>query len=186
MANQAIEILMNEHKLILKGLDVAETMANRFETTGEINRDDLAKVVSFITDYADTFHHKKEEDVLFKWMAERGFPVDGGPVAVMLAEHDIGREFVQVFRDVLTRSNGNDRNAVTAVVDSLRGFAEHLRQHIFKEDNILYPMVVRMSGEENGADIVSRYREKISERESEEMNLKQAQTIAALEAVYAK
>ncbi|MGD0266766.1 MAG: hemerythrin domain-containing protein, partial [Candidatus Methylomirabilota bacterium] len=38
-------------------------------------------------------HHGKEENLLFKTMVDRGFPRQGGPIAVMLHEHETGRSF---------------------------------------------------------------------------------------------
>jgi hemerythrin-like domain-containing protein len=187
MKNQSIEILMNEHRLILKSLDAAEAMADRFEEKGEIHGDDLRKFVSFVTDYADEFHHKKEEDVLFKWMEERGFPAQGGPIAMMLFEHDAGRDLVAAVKDGFERWNAGDKGGVTAVAGNLRAFAGHLRQHIFKEDNILYPMALSLfgvAGEDEA--VVRRYREKVSEARSAVVNHDYGKIVSELEGIYAR
>ena len=119
-------------------------------------------------------------------MGENGFPVDSGPIAVMLAEHDIGREFVKVLKDVLANINSDKTVAVSRVVESLHGFAEHLRQHISKEDTILYPMAIRLTEPAHGEDIVRRYREQISEADSEELNKKYEQLISDLKKLYVR
>jgi hemerythrin-like domain-containing protein len=40
--------------------------------------------------YADRQHHVKEEDLLFLELEKKGMPRDGGPVGVMLMEHQFG------------------------------------------------------------------------------------------------
>ena len=51
--------------------------------------------VDFIRNYADRFHHAKEEDVLFEALVDNGMPQENSPVAAMLMEHDQGRSFVR-------------------------------------------------------------------------------------------
>ena len=54
-------------------------------------------------------HHGKEEDILFAAMAENGFPTEGGPIAVMLAEHVRGRAFIQAMAQAVEGSRALDR-----------------------------------------------------------------------------
>ena len=42
--------------------------------------------IDFIRNYADRFHHAKEEDVLFKALVDNGTPKENSPVAAMLME----------------------------------------------------------------------------------------------------
>lgn len=185
MENQAIAILTNEHRLILEGLDVALAMADRLEGTGEVPAADIGKIFDFITKYADEFHHKKEEDVLFKWMESRGFPADGGPIAVMLCEHDSGRAMIAFAKAAFERFKGGEAGAAAEIAAHLRGFAEHLRHHIFKEDNILYPMaqnLFKVGGEE---DVVKAYREKVPEESARKMNDEYGRIVTELRGIYA-
>ena len=52
-------------------------------------------VVYLIRNYADGFHHAKEEKILFPALEVKGFSPHQGPVAVMLSEHIQGRNFVK-------------------------------------------------------------------------------------------
>lgn len=182
MTNKAIDILTEEHRLILRAMNVAEKMAAAFEKDASVRENDARALLDFIANFADSFHHKKEEDVLFKWMGERGFPVEGGPIAVMLAEHDIGREFSANAMAALNAPPSPESLSILTL--NLRNFAAHLRQHIFKEDNILYPMAVRLCDADGETAILKRYEEKIPVSRAVETNHHYKDIINELEIAY--
>jgi hypothetical protein len=53
----------------------------------------------FFQQFADQCHHAKEEDVFFPVLKQRGIPEQGGPIGVMLHEHDLGRDCVGRMRE---------------------------------------------------------------------------------------
>jgi hemerythrin-like domain-containing protein len=135
-----IETLMNEHRVIERVLDGLVAFGEEVRRKGSTEKDELSRFVTFIREFADACHHGKEEDILFAAMAEHGFPRDGGPLAVMLHEHDQGRALVRILRTRAEQEapwNDGDRQEVAEVA---RGFSDLLRGHIHKEDAILYPM----------------------------------------------
>jgi hemerythrin-like domain-containing protein len=78
--------------------------------------------------------------VLFKAMVANGLSERSGPVAVMLAEHEMGRAYTRGMRDAAQRLASGDKDARIAVLTNARGYTALLRQHIAKEDGILFPM----------------------------------------------
>jgi hemerythrin-like domain-containing protein len=109
----------------------------------------LERVVSLIRNFADGLHHKKEEDLLFPKMAEKGFSPLQGPVAVMLHEHEEGRKYVRGIADNIDLYKSGDRDAAEVVKHNLLGYAGLLKNHIAKENNILFRMADNaISGEE--------------------------------------
>jgi hemerythrin-like domain-containing protein len=139
-----IEVLMHEHEIILMVLGKAEQEAQRMQESGQVNAEKAEQMVDFIRNFADRCHHAKEEDLLFVRMRERGMPVEGGPIGVMLMEHVEGRRLVKAVAEALPDAAKGDAQAVAAVRDNLRGYVRLLRAHIGKEDNVLYPMADRM------------------------------------------
>src|SRR5512138_1468732 len=96
----AIETLMSEHRTIERGIDALAAFADEARRQSTDDKQELARFVEFIRQFADARHHGKEEDILFKAMVEAGFPSQGGPIAVMLQEHDVGRAFVKRLADL--------------------------------------------------------------------------------------
>jgi len=77
-------------------------------------------------------------------LAGNGMPMDSGPVGMMLYEHEQARELTAGLGDAATRWAAGDARVAHTVVDYARAYAELLTQHIYKEDNILFPMAARV------------------------------------------
>jgi hemerythrin-like domain-containing protein len=134
------EILMAEHEAIKTMLRVLENLATRFEREEPVDLEQVKKAIEFITGFADRCHHAKEEDLLFPALENAGIPRQGGPIGVMLAEHDEGRAHVRAMKEAVERLERGDKKAGIDWARNARAYASLLSQHIFKEDNILYPM----------------------------------------------
>ncbi len=135
-----IELLMSEHRLMETVMGALEGYAATVERGSGYERDDLARFVTFIREYADTKHHAKEEDILFTTMVANGFPRDGGPVGVLFHEHDVARAHV----DELAQAAAGDavwgEDLSVQVAAAARAYTELLRRHIDKEDWLFFPM----------------------------------------------
>jgi len=142
--NKAIEVLMDEHRLIEQVLGSLETFAAEIEGGLRPERRLLADYGAFFREFADAGHHGKEEDILFRRMNERGVPRETGPVAVMLYEHKAGRGHVSALRQVGDGAGPLAAAETQLVLESASAFVPLLRAHIQKEDRILYPMAVRL------------------------------------------
>ena len=136
----ATDQLKDEHKIIIRMLNVVEAACRRMQKRENVPARVFEEAVDFIRNFADRCHHGKEQDTLFPLMGKRGFPMDSGPIAVMLVEHDRGREFVKGLAEAVKRYAAGDETAKPVMVQNAMGYVELLRQHIHKEDNILYPM----------------------------------------------
>ena len=141
---KAIEVLMNEHRLIEQVLGSLETFVAEVEGGLAPERAVLADYGAFFRGFADACHHGKEEDILFQRMTERGFSRESGPVAVMLHEHRVGRGHVSVLREAGGGTGPLAAVETQLVLEHAGAFIPLLRTHIQKEDRILYPMAMRL------------------------------------------
>jgi hemerythrin-like domain-containing protein len=137
---KATEILMEEHRVIERVISSLEKAAQRMEQGTDVRPGFFIDASQFIKGFADGCHHKKEEGVLFKAMVDNGLPSDGGPVGVMLAEHEQGRAYTRAMREAAQALEAGDPSGGERVIQSARGYAVLLRHHIAKEDGILFPM----------------------------------------------
>ena len=136
----AIETLMNEHRTIERAIDALVAFADEIRRKPTDDKEELARFVKFIREFADGHHHGKEEDILFAAMVEAGFPREGGPIAVMLMEHDQGRRHVRELAELAAQAEPWTVDDRQRLAEAAYGYGELLRQHIHKEDAILYPM----------------------------------------------
>jgi hemerythrin-like domain-containing protein len=141
--SRAIETLMKEHRLIERVLGALEQAAVRTRSGAPLERSRVAEFADFFGHFADTCHHGKEEDLLFKKMEEAGFPSDQGPLAVMLHDHRIGREHIGTLHSIGTGSEPLTEAERQTFIRHAEAYLLMLRQHILKEDRVLYPMALQ-------------------------------------------
>ncbi len=155
--NKAIHILRHEHDAILKMLDVADHVAEQLDRGSVVAADTLGDLLEFFTLFADKCHHGKEEDLLFPLMEKKGIPRDGGPIGVMLREHDLGRAFVRQMRELGEKYRGGDPATGPRWAESARGYTALLRQHIEKENEILFVMAENVMSEAEQAELAKLF-----------------------------
>ncbi len=136
----ATEVLMEEHQVIMRVLAALDKACSRLEDGVGITAGFFIEAADFNKGFADGCHHKKEEGVLFPAMVEAGLPKDSGPVAVMLAEHEQGRQLTQGMRKAAEGFSQGEAGAKEDILLNARGYVSLLRQHIQKENFILFPM----------------------------------------------
>ena len=132
------EILSAEHRVIESVLDCLEVLAEEARRGKGPDVEQARAVLEFLRTFADRWHHGKEEDRLFPMLVARGMPAHAGPIAVMLDDHRAGRELV--------RRMGEPREVADAegFAAAAQGFVALLRDHIAREDHVLFPMAESM------------------------------------------
>jgi len=151
--NTITGILSEEHQNILKKIDSIFTECDLLEKGKELEKIFFEKAIDFIKNYADRYHHAKEEDILFKVMLENLGGMHCNPIPVMLHEHETGRHYVKGIEEGLNENNKEK------IVGNAREYGSLLQEHIFKEDNILYPMAEEALNDQQKAEILLKYDE---------------------------
>ncbi len=73
-------------------------------------------------------------------MEEQGIPVQGCPLGVMLAEHELGRQYTRALLSAAQSMQSGDLSANRRAIQCSLSYITLLRLHINKEDNILLSM----------------------------------------------
>jgi hemerythrin-like domain-containing protein len=124
------QILRDEHRVILRCLELVETAAGRLAAGRTLPAGWWEQTIRWLRAFADVNHHAKEERFLFPALAKAGVPAEGGPVDVMLQEHVQARG--------LTPAMESGEPAQRA--DAARRYVQLLRDHIDKENGVLLPL----------------------------------------------
>lgn len=157
MKEDITSALVSEHRLILRMLDVLERVA-RSTADGEYgDYRFFLEAVDFIRQYADRFHHAKEEAVLFEALVKNGMPRANSPVAAMLLEHDQGRGFVAAMDTAARAALAGEPAQDRIIAENALGYVALLRDHIAKEDDILYPLAERIIPASLRSEIIRGY-----------------------------
>lgn len=160
MENTATGILRAEHVLILEVASALERVLD----AGASDVETVDDCVAFFRLFADACHHGKEEDLLFPALEREGMPADAGPIAVMLHEHRIGRDFVRRMFEASPAFRTGDTAAAREIADAGRGYIELIRAHIAKEDGILFEMADGMVVGPTCKDLCAAYDEVCARR----------------------
>lgn len=125
-------------------MNVLEKAVLKLEQTGEVALTIFEDVLEFLTVFVDRCHHTKEEEVLFPLMERSGLPAQGGPIGVLLSEHQQGRELIARFRQGLAELEAGDKTGQARLIEAARSYSGLLRQHIQKENQVLFVLADKM------------------------------------------
>jgi hemerythrin-like domain-containing protein len=159
-ARRATEILSAEHRVIERVLAVVEKLTQR---PAEASLERWQKALDFIRHFADECHHLKEERVLFPAMEAHGIPKEGGPIAMMLLEHEEARSYVKSMFEAL--KNCHTETAKQTLISNAASYSRLLKEHIQKEDEILFVMADEVIPPDEQAELMHAF----EKHEAEEM-----------------
>jgi len=151
------DFLVAEHEMIERAMAV---LKNNLEKIDEAVKAPLQmqRAIDFLLEFGDKVHNTKEEEFLFPLMGQKGLPVQGGPIGVMLMEHDAERNLLQRMMAELP----NLAEAATAARQKFaaEGF-EYLAiraEHIWKENDVLYPMGRKLFSDEDNTSLLNAFK----------------------------
>lgn len=146
------EILSGEHRVIEQVLDCLEALSGQAREQGRLDSARAGQVLEVLRTFADRCHHGKEEDLLFARMGARGMPTQVGPIAVMLDDHKAGRAYIAGMGEA------RDADDPEAFARAGLSYVELMRDHIAKEDGVLFPMAESMLDEAGRAELLEAFR----------------------------
>lgn len=159
----ATQCLRDEHQVILRVLDCFEIALHQADDNKTVTVETFAPFVEFFKDFADKCHHCKEEDRLFPRLENAGIPREGGPIGVMLYEHEQGRSHIRAIAEHLDAANSGDAAAHTNVIEHGLDFVALLRSHINKENGVLFNMADQIIRDDNLAALNNDYEAEMNE-----------------------
>lgn len=154
---KAIQQLKDEHEGIKVMLSIMEKISNDLEIGKDMNKEHYVKIIEFIKGFADKCHHGKEEDVLFPALVNHGVPKDGGPIAVMIYEHQLGRDHIKKLNDAFEEFKGGNKLAISDIISNSMNYVELLRNHIEKENNVLFKLANKILNETEQSKIFDAF-----------------------------
>jgi hemerythrin-like domain-containing protein len=157
----AMQQLRSEHEGIKVMLKILEQVCKLLEAGGSLNKEHFDGILDFLKVFVDKCHHGKEEDLLFPVMITAGVPKDGH-IAMMLEDHATGRKYVEAMSDAYAAHLGGNNDSHETVRQNALAYISLLREHIEKENNILFVMAESFLSEITQDELVGRF-EKIEE-----------------------
>lgn len=151
------DYLVAEHELIERCMAVLKECLEAIELSVEVNTVKLGRAIDFLLQFGDKIHNAKEEQCLFPLMGKKGIPVQGGPLGVMLMEHEAERNLLTRMQAILPAF------AELSFADRLQFKEEGMEyltiraEHIWKENDVLYPMGRKVLSEADNQDLLAEF-----------------------------
>lgn len=127
--------LMTEHRVIERMLRILETQAAAIAESRTVDPTVIDLAVDFIRTYADRCHHGKEEDILFRRLADK--PLDAQlarAMAELIDDHVRGREMTRRLAEANDRYRSGDSAALGDIESAVGDLIAFYPVHIEKED----------------------------------------------------
>jgi hypothetical protein len=150
------DFLIAEHEMIERAMAVLKTNLDKIDS-GNYDPLQMQRAVDFLLQFGDKIHNQKEEGFLFPLMHERGVPLEGGPLGVMLLEHDAERRLLQ---NMSVQVDTLDKASSETIRKFKKEGLEYLvirAEHIWKENDILYPMARNLLQEGDGERMLAEF-----------------------------
>ena len=149
-----IDILLEEHQNIEKLLLVLEHELEIFDRSGRPDYEILQTIIQYFQDYPENCHHPKEE-LIFEKLKLRD-PAAAKRFGNVEAEHAVEtrrlRSFARAVEYILADQEFLRETFHLAVHD----FIEHQREHLKKEERLLFPAALKALQSEDWAAIDGR------------------------------
>lgn len=142
-AMTALEPLFEEHRLIRVAIAAITALSDTAGRDRRISPEPFLQFQDFIRLFADRAHHSKEE-LLFRQMVETGMPEGSGPLAVMLLEHEQGREYCETMGAAARACRGGQWHRQTEMLQSALAYCQLLAAHTEREDLVIFPMALEV------------------------------------------
>ncbi|HNW58850.1 MAG TPA: uridine kinase [bacterium] len=155
------ELLMGEHALLRRGLDLLESAAGAVRQ-GALESGRLGKVLNFLLAFGDRIHNVKEENHLYPLLVENGMPQEG-LIKEMLLDHEAERELLAGILARIGRGAAATAAEQRALAAQLEHYVARRREHIGQEDEVLYPRAAEEISAADGERMVADFA-KVEER----------------------
>jgi len=158
---KATQQLKDEHEGVKIMLNILEQVCQELEAGESLNKEHFDGILEFLRVFVDKCHHGKEEDLLFPALIAVGVPKEG-PIAVMLHEHEMGRRYVKAMSEAYATYLAADKPTPKDIIQNGRSYISLLRDHIEKENNVLFVMADSCLSEKRQDELFEGF-EKIEE-----------------------
>ena len=141
MEHNPLTIMYGEHEIIKQAEEIIKNLDSVWETDTQKYVDTVTKLVDFFKEYADGYHHRKEEEVLFPAIKDHpDFVLQ--EIIDEFEEHHVGfREYAAEIREAISEED------YTHSYKILVRYINELLDHIAAENEELFVLAENLMDE---------------------------------------
>ena len=157
-ASHPISILKDEHKIIKRNLKKLKRVLEKLKTAGSFDKarpyiDTLKELAHFFLETEK--HHQREEEGIFPRLVAHGVTE---PPEIFKEDHAEFKAKKKKLNEIISdMKNKNFEEFLSLVTPIVEFLTKNLEEHIYKEDNILYPMSLETLGKAEWKDVRKKF-----------------------------
>ncbi len=151
------QTLTDEHFLILKVLHMLSQSRKQLENGKLIPSEFYEKAMIFCSDFADQFHHFKEEFLLFGLLSYKKQGELDSAMGTLRYQHERCKNCINQIKKSLKGYENKEEMSVTFLLESLSVYVSLLGRHIYLEDRIFFPMAEKALSQEEKESLIKQF-----------------------------
>lgn len=148
---RSMKVLFDEHEIIANAIDTARQARSLIGKEDAAYEKLIHQLIGFFRNYADKYHHFKEEEILFPEMAKRNDLLADGVIKEMFENHEDFREMIRNIEKALNEKKYSEAQ------QQLEKYTEALLDHIAVENDEVFQTAESIFSEEELEKIFFRF-----------------------------
>ena len=177
-----LDTLKDEHRLIRRYIDIMEVVSELIRENKEVPKEIFGHFLEFSKTFMDTYHHFKEEYVLFLKLAEKKEGAIDPQIVSLREQHERGRNFISRIKKSINGYIEKDEAATATLHENLGYFNLLQKQHLNRENHVFYPMAREAFSDEEMKEFEVEF-EKEKEKLGEDVFKKSEQLVDQIAAL---
>ncbi|MDP2938478.1 MAG: DUF438 domain-containing protein [Candidatus Omnitrophota bacterium] len=157
-ASHPISILKDEHKIIKRNLKKLKTTLEKLKAAGSFERarrqiNTLKELTHFFLETEK--HHQREEEAIFPRLVAHGITE---PPEIFKEDHIEFKAKKRNLNEIVMGAEKKDfKDFLDTISPIIEFLVKNLDEHIYKEDNILYPMALQTLEKNEWPDVRKKF-----------------------------
>lgn len=152
--------LVHEHRVIERLISLMSEQLVRTAALSHADPHFIDAATDFIRTYADRCHHGKEENILFRKLAEKDLPPDlSGTMQELVQEHVYARNVTSNLVSANAIYIVGDEAALVTIESTMQELVDFYPKHIDKEDHHFFKQCLDYLSAEEQAQMLAEYDE---------------------------
>ena len=173
MEHNPIQTMLDEHEVICQAEEIIENLDKTWETDADKYKATVATLIEFFREYADGYHHRKEEEVLFPAIHDHPDFVLQEIIEEFETHHEDFREYTVTIEELINEGDFEKS------YKELNTYLQDLLDHIGAENDELFSLAENLMGEDDLETIFFKFKD-IDMELGEERKVEFEESIAAL------
>lgn len=153
-----IDILVEDHRHISELLSLMQTGADRIVADKALPRSFFETGVRLARDYADKYHHFKEEYLLFGLLGQKHNGELDAHIERHRNQHEQCRDLLDAMSTALAAYEAGGETARKTVHRNATDYVRTLRSHIRSENEVFFPLAQKALTDDEAVALLAEFR----------------------------